>query len=421
MTRMGALSASAATIPVLTSLGTTVAPVLSHRIAASLHVSVASTALIVTLYTVGLCATTPVAGQLVDRFGTRAPLRFGGVLLLVSSVLTLAVSTLATLLAIRVVQGSASALIATAAFTRISRGAPVADRARRLGRLTAGTSVMYGTGPLLGSALGGALGWRVALTAPTLAALVALAESRRDERRSMDPAFQRPNVADRRAITRLLRRSEVRRLLIAGAALNGTSLSIAFLVPVRLEGSGIHTLSVGAGAWLLPSAAVAAATALLAARTTRPIGRVLAVTALIAGSGVLLAGVMPVRATLVIAASVATAGFAASQVLLLSRLPDYVTSSDTGTALSIATLSMLLGGIAGTALTGLVLALTGSATTLGLLALLPLAAVSAWRVPELPAPEPADPGPVAAAHTGCLHTRSESVSGPPVTGRGGPR
>lgn len=377
---------AAALIPVLASLGTSVPAVLSGQIAHALHVNVASTALVLTVFTVGLGVTTPVAGLLIDRFGDILPIRIGGLVLVIVSALVFVVPDLPLLLIVRFMQGSAIGVITNAAFTRVSVVGSPPNRARKLGVLTAGACVMTGVGPLLGSAVGATFGWRLPLTAPVLAGIVAIWVSKLSVSVYSTPPVASQHrhrglrSADIHAIFRLLRQARVRYLLLAGGALNATALAVAFLVPEHLARLGSSTLSASVGAWLLPAAFVAALASVVIGRLQAPVGHVLGLTAIAATTGALLAGLVPYRPVLVVAAATATAGFASAQVLLLSWLPVYAPPSEMATALATASLSLLLGGILGPALAGVLLAATGNSIALLLVALFPLPALAAWPV-----------------------------------------
>ena len=360
-----------AVLPVLTSLGTTVPPVLGHQIAHGLHVGLGSATTVTTVYVVGLAVATPVAGLLVDAIGTAAVLLIGGAGLVVGSLLLLAAPSLASVLAVRVAQGAATALVGTAAFTRVSAGSTEQERVRRLGMLTAGTSAMYGLGPLLGASLGAAFGWRLAMTAPVIAGALALVEAAVG---SADHAPTRPRLRVD-GIVQLLRTPAVPRLLVAGAALNGTSLAVAVIAPLRLVGT--HALSAGDGARLVPTAVIAASVALLIGHAQVPIRRCFPLAACVVSSVVLVAGLTDTQVGVVAAAGVATGGFAVAQILLLGHLPESVRPEALGTALSIGTLSILCGGFLGSLIAGLLVGATSPAAALPLVALLPLPALAA--------------------------------------------
>jgi MFS transporter, DHA2 family, methylenomycin A resistance protein len=172
--RLAACTAAAA----LLQLDGTLITVALPSVARSLHVSSASTSVLLTTYFAAYAVTLPVGGALVDRFGPRRLALIGlGIFALGAAAGALCPDLLALALT-RVVQGAGAGLVSPAALTAAVSGFPAKERGRALGAWGASAGVSNLLGPLVGGLLTLGLGWRadwwalVPLAGIALAAIV---------------------------------------------------------------------------------------------------------------------------------------------------------------------------------------------------------------------------------------------------------
>jgi len=155
-TRLAACTAAAA----LLQLDGTVITVALPSVARDLHVSNASTALILSAYFAAYALLLFPGGRLVDRFGARHIALFGLVVFAVGAAAGALVSDLGLLVATRVVQGVGAGLVSPAALAGAVSGFPAERRGGALGIWGASAGVANLIGPLLGGLLTVAFGWR---------------------------------------------------------------------------------------------------------------------------------------------------------------------------------------------------------------------------------------------------------------------
>lgn len=159
-------------------LEATVINVALPAIQTSLGAPVATMQWIANCYTLALASLTLVGAALGDRRGRRRMLLIGLTLFSIATVLTgLAVSH-QTLIAARLLQGAAAALVAPNSLSLLGGSFPRAERGRALGIWSAAAALTGGVAPLLGGWLVDAVSWRAVFligVPPSLLALVVIA------------------------------------------------------------------------------------------------------------------------------------------------------------------------------------------------------------------------------------------------------
>ncbi|HWD64886.1 MAG TPA: MFS transporter [Solirubrobacteraceae bacterium] len=168
-TRLAACTAAAA----LLQLDGTVITVALPSVAHDLHVTSASTALILSAYFAAYALLLFPGGRLVDRFGARPVALFGLVVFAVGAALGAVVSDLGLLVGTRVIQGVGAGLVSPAALAGAVSGFPADRRGGALGIWGASAGMANLVGPLLGGLLTVAFGWRAAWWALVPLALLA--------------------------------------------------------------------------------------------------------------------------------------------------------------------------------------------------------------------------------------------------------
>jgi DHA2 family methylenomycin A resistance protein-like MFS transporter len=155
-TRLAACTAAAALLQLDGTVITVALPTVAH----SLHVTSASTALILSAYFAAYALLLFPGGRLVDRFGARHIALLGLVVFAVGAAAGAVVSNLGLLVVTRVVQGIGAGLVSPAALAGAVSGFPAERRGGALGIWGASAGVANLIGPLLGGLLTVAFGWR---------------------------------------------------------------------------------------------------------------------------------------------------------------------------------------------------------------------------------------------------------------------
>jgi predicted MFS family arabinose efflux permease len=313
------------------------------------------------------------------------------------------------LLAARAVQGLGVAAIASAAFATIGASRRTSTRAWTMALLTAGASLAFGAGPLLGGATAAIAGWRATFLLPLIGVGVSIALARKvgpaaDPHGSIDwtgaallacaatcalTAVQSPQThlslpvalsltlaallsalgLARRTRRRpggflsasYLRTHRTRREIVSAATLGTGNLAMAFLAPLLITRVHPDWSPLQIGAVLFPGAAIPIGAALITRSMSRGATAVRALRALggIAAAGMALAGLVPGVAWVAIGTGAATAGFAGAQVILFSRIPGLIAPREVGVTLGIVSLFAILGGAVGAATAGACVDLLG--------------------------------------------------------------
>jgi EmrB/QacA subfamily drug resistance transporter len=157
------------------ALATMLAPLNSTMIAVALpHIAdafganVAGVSWLVLAYLVAMAGIQPAAGTLGDRLGRRWLVLGGLIAFGMASCAAAVAPTLPLLIAARVLQAVAGALLVPNGIALIREVVPVAERARRFGQIAAAASCAAAVGPPLGGILIGYAGWRVVFAANVL-------------------------------------------------------------------------------------------------------------------------------------------------------------------------------------------------------------------------------------------------------------
>lgn len=173
-TRLAACTGAAA----LLQLDGTLITVALPSVARGLHVSSASTAVLLTAYFGAYALSLLPGGALVDRFGARRLALIGLGVFAVGAAAGALSSSMAMLILTRVIQGAGAGLVSPAALAGAVSGFPAERRGSALGIWGASAGISNLLGPVLGGLLTVAFGWRadwwalVPLTALALWAIV---------------------------------------------------------------------------------------------------------------------------------------------------------------------------------------------------------------------------------------------------------
>lgn len=358
---------------------------------------------LVTGYLVLTAVLQPLAGRAGDRIGHRRLLLAGAGLLAVASLAAGLATALVPLVAARLLQGVAGALVVPCSLALVRRRLPAAGRGRAVGRLLAGMVV----GGILGVAGGGALvdggGWRAAfvgLGVLAAAAAVLAAVVVPGEWRVAGPVPARtpaPTPAHAHRWRRLA-------APVAGIALTNLALYVALLaLPLHLAALGRPAAT--SGALLGGLLGTAALGALAESRLSRRAGRAGALGAACLAAGVAL-GLMPAvpgPAWLLAALAVSGAGLGMASSGLLTLGLDAARTGAAGTASGVLSTARYAGSIAGSALLPAVLAVGGhtGAMLLAGAAALAVAPLVWWCGAPRPRPAPGPLIPRAGSGTAC--------------------
>src|SRR2546425_1350504 len=166
------------------ALGTMLAPLNSTMIAVALpevmdefKVGLGSAGWLVTAYLIAMASLQPVAGKIGDRIG-RCRLVLGGLMCFgLASLIATVAPNLWVLIALRVLQAGAGALIVPNGAALIREVVPAERRGARFGLIGAGVGLAAAAGPPFGSALIITAGWRAVFYVNLLLVLPALAIS----------------------------------------------------------------------------------------------------------------------------------------------------------------------------------------------------------------------------------------------------
>ena len=192
-------------------LDSTVVNVALPVIGRELHASTSSLQWILNGYLLTLASFILCGGSLGDIFGRRRMFALGAVMFTMASLICAVAPTVETLIAARLLQGLAGALLTPGSLAMIEASFRRQDRPRAIGAWSGLTGVATALGPLLGGYLVGAVSWRaVFLLNLPLGVFVVLASRRVPE--SRDP------TADRHV--------DIRGALLAALGLGGATYAL---------------------------------------------------------------------------------------------------------------------------------------------------------------------------------------------------
>jgi MFS family permease len=251
--RLAACTGAAALLQLDGTLITVALPSVAH----GLHVSSASTAVVLSAYFGAYAIVLLPGGELVDRLGARRLALVGLGLFALGAGLGAVVSSIGALVATRVVQGVGAGLVSPAALAGAVSGFPPERRGSALGIWGASAGVSNLVGPLLGGLLTVWLGWRAdwwALVPLALIAAVAIA-------RQMPPLLHAEEAG--------LRESRVNRVVLAATLVAALTFAVMigcfYLASQYLQHSAGYS-ALGASAALVIVALLVGAAAPLAGR-----------------------------------------------------------------------------------------------------------------------------------------------------------
>ena len=180
------------------------------KLRADLGADLASVQWVINGYVLALASLTLIGGALADVYGKARMLQLGCLLFGVASAACALAPSVGWLIAARVVQGIAAAIVTPASLALIGATYPKGERSRAIGVWAAASALTTAAGPVLGGWLTEAYGWQLvfwmnpplALAAVWLLAAYAPAGSPRgtpvryDRRRNSGCRARRPRVGD---------------------------------------------------------------------------------------------------------------------------------------------------------------------------------------------------------------------------------
>jgi MFS family permease len=409
------------TLVALTVIGSSAVAVALPVLAEDLGLDTSGSAWVLAAFSMAFAMSTAIFGRLSDLYGLRLPLRVGGLMFAVGSLISALAPTFAVLIAGRLIQGAGAGAVPVLVVGIIAARFDEASRSQGLATISAVVSIVSGSGPLIGGSLTQLLSWRFVLGLPIIAivltepvARLAPPEPRGGGRLDVPGALWTAVTVAGLALllqspaTRaglpaalgfgalfaggaallvrhiaahpkgFLPRAVVMRGPLMAASLSGLTLlaayiALLFAAPKLLTAElGWSPLQIGLA--MLPAAAFGAVASRLVGRFVTPARRHRIAALMAAGSalGLVLAAVAPGEpALLVIGFGLVAAGFAGGQVALLDGVPATVGSQHQGVALGLFNLLFFVGGTVGAAATGGLSAVLGLPGALGVVAVLP--------------------------------------------------
>jgi MFS family permease len=409
-------------LPVLTVLGASAPGVAQSQIADGLGESTAATAWVTVAFILAIGITRPTMGRLTDLAGVRGLMIIGSIALVVGSVGTLVSSDLFTMVVARLIQGAGVSAVSSAAFTVIGVQLEEPARSRAFGRLTAGSSFLFGMGTLIGALIVLELGWRATLASPiialpagllglyfvrdtpapgetldgtgavllflTTACLLTLVQAGSTDLSLSVVAALAVGAAitgwllarhtrkhpDGFVPLRSVRREGLPAQFAALGALCAFAFGFIFLGPILLADQQPSWGLVELGLWLAPAGIVGVLAAVFSgelvvrgASTSQ-----LVALSVVSPASLLLVGTLAGPVATVVAMSAAVAAFAITQVVVCARISDAVPDGEVGVVLGLFSLVQLTGGSAGVAAAGALLDVVSVDATAMLLAVFPV-------------------------------------------------
>ena len=417
------------------AMGTSGAAVVLPSLAGDMGIATATSAWVISGFSLCYGVAMAVHGRLADLVGLRLPLSVGTALMAAGALLAAMAPNFGVLMVGRVMQGTGGAAIPVLGMAVVSAIYSGAAKTRALALTTGVSAAGACVGPLVGGMLDAAFSWRVAIGLPAATVLLLLLIWRGTPARGTGARLDVLGAAlvaatatgtvllvqsasagavvalsgvlllalglpgavlqVRRRPDGFLPLAVVRNPTVVRAALAATAVSVAWFallvaVPIALSAQGWQPLQIGFA--LLPSVLFG----LAAPRLTAPVlvrlgpARSLLVTA--GGASVALGSaslgtVHEVPALLVVGVMVTTTMFGLCQPAMVAAINAAVHPDVRGVALGIAIMTFFVGGGIGSAVIGGLGALVGIAACLAYLAAYPvLAAALVWPLARRPAP-----------------------------------
>ncbi|WP_063274788.1 MFS transporter [Amycolatopsis keratiniphila] len=306
-------------------------------------------------YTLPFAALLVFTGPVIDRFGARAVLRWGGAGFTLGALLAATAWGTAPLMAGRVAQGVAAAAIVPATLTLLRSALPPAHRSIGAAGWLAALACGLAGGPVLGGALSQYLHWRWVFWAVLACAVVVLLLA------GAAPAGQGERTPRlRRALPELMRHQTLTGSLLLQALWGIGVTGVAFFTPLAYG----ELFSVGPGTAALPLVIVALAVIAATPLVGRAVRRLGAGAAVAGGLATVAAGLGTLAvlgnepAIVPRLAALALVGFgSAFTAPLTTQVLEVVPSRLAGTAAGLLSASRELSGAVGVGLAGALVAL----------------------------------------------------------------
>ncbi|WP_374158377.1 MFS transporter [Mycobacterium sp. G7A2] len=370
-------------------------------ISSALGVSFAATEWIISVWSLGSAVAMPLGGYFAQRWGLRTTLGFSVVAIAAGSILAAAAPALTLVVIGRLLGGLGAGGMIICVYACIAQVLDRRGRVRALAAVAVCQATASGSGTLIGGLLTAHLGWRAPMAVPALA-LVMLAPALRltpggaDRRQHLDVTGAMLLCVVAAAIIALLHSTSAdlapaglltmggaaicavvalvfhmrrhpcgfvpRSVVTAPGVLSGATagltlfagyfamLSAAPELLARQQISALH-----AGSVLLPAALCGVLTGpLLAAlwRRRQPLWQTTALLGLLTAAAASLTGWRPLPVFVATGVAMAAVGFAAAQVILVSRVPELVPPGDRAIAEGLFNFMLYGGGAIGPALVG---------------------------------------------------------------------
>jgi MFS family permease len=417
----------------IAAIGTSGAAVVLPSLADDIGIPTATSAWVISAFSLAYGVAMAVHGRLADLVGLRLPLTVGAVLMAVGALLAASAPTFGVLIVGRLIQGTGGAAIPVLGMAVVSAQYTGGAKARALALATGVSAAGACIGPLVGGALDALFDWRVAIALPAVAVLLVPLIWRRIPHRGtgarLDILGAGLVAASATGVVLLVQSAStgvvvalsgallltlglpgavlrVRRVphgflplavvtnqTVVRAALAATAVPVAWFallvaVPIALSAQGWQPLQIGLA--LLPSVVCG----LLAPRVTGPLlvrlgsARSLIVTAGVAslalGAASLGAG-QGIPVLLVLAVMLVTTAFGLCQPAMVAAINAAVPADVRGVALGIAIMTFFVAGGIGSAVIGGFGTIVGTAACLAYLAAYPVvAATLVWPLARRP-------------------------------------
>lgn len=425
------VAAALATLFGVTGLGSAAVAVSLPVLTDSLQVSPGRAALVVSCYALSLAVGSALMGRLGDRYGIRAPLVAGLIVMVVAACIGASVDSLPALVAARIVQGLGASAVPALTLAAVHARFAGDARDQAMATYSGVGATVNALGPVVGAMIVGPLGWRPVVAIPVASLLVlplvwdALPATPQPGSRLDIPGAALVGVAATGAIlslqfatlgptvalaglaalavaapwavlrvrshpdgvvsAALVRDRVARRSLVTAVSLSSAWFGMLVAIPTRLAAAGWSGVQIGL--LLVPSAALG----LVASRITSPglarLGLVRSQLVALTGSALALLLAAVGTATLsapplVLATLTLMLSFGLGQPAMTGLVADAVPARSRGGALGLLTVFFLAGGSLGSATVGGLAGEIGTTRALLALAVIPALGALAFVGPS---------------------------------------